>query len=170
VISSQAEIRKRRGDLSINLPSEMPAVLKIVGSSRWVRTAAYHVRTGHIDDFEAQIKTIKQGVERSNPSGPMILVSQAVAGNRGAVFYVTTFRSSLADFDKVSPPLKEVLGMEAYTQYQKSNSDNVQLVESTLSRYLPELSNPPKDVAEASLDFWNPKPAAMKKPAAKPTV
>jgi hypothetical protein len=73
---------------------------------------------------------------------PMILVSQAVAGNRGAVFYVTTFRTSLADFDKQSPPLKEVLGMEAYQQYQKSNSENVQLVESTLSRYLPELSNP----------------------------
>jgi hypothetical protein len=169
VISSQGEIRKRRGDLSINLPSDMPAVLKVVGSSRWVRVAAFHVRTGHIDDFEAQIKTLKQGVERSNPSGPMMLVSQAVAGNRGAVFYVTTFRTSLADFDKLPPPLKEVLGMEAYQQYQKSNSENVQLIESTLSRYLPELSNPPKEVADASLDFWKPKPAVMKKPAAKPT-
>ena len=168
VISSQAEIRKRRGDLCSNLPTDMPAVLKVVGSSRWVRTAAFHVRTGHIDDFEAQIKTVKQGIERSNPSGPMILVSQAVAGNRGSVFYVTTFRTSLADFDKVSPPLKEVLGMEAYQQYQKSNSENVQLIETTLSRYLPELSNPPKEVADASLDFWNPKPAVMKKPAAKP--
>jgi len=170
VISSQAEIRKRRGDLSINLPGDMAAVLKVVGSSRWVRTAAFHVRTGHVDDFEAQIKTVKQGLERSNPSGPIILVSQAVVGNRGAVFYLTTFRTSLADFDRVSPSLKEVLGMEGFKEYQKSNSENVQLIESTLSRYLPELSNPPKEVAEASSDFWNPKPAVMKKPAAKPSA
>jgi len=36
----------------------------------------------------------------------------------------------------------------------------------TLSRYLPELSNPPREVAEASLEFWNPKPEMMKEPAA----
>jgi hypothetical protein len=169
LISSEAQIRKRRGDLSVNLPNDMAGVLKAVGTSRWVRTAVFHVRTGHIDDFESHIKIVKQGLEQNNPSAPMILVSQAVAGNRGATFYLTSFRASLGDFDKASPPLKEVLGLEAFQQYQKSNSENVQFVETMLSRHLPELSNPPKEVAEASPEFWNPKPAVMKKPAAKPT-
>jgi len=169
LISSDAELRKRRGDLSINLPSDMAGVLKIIGSSRWVRTAAFHVKTGHVDDFEAQIKIVKEGLEKANPSGPMILVSQAVAGNRGAVFYTTSFRTELADYDKKLPSLKEALGLEAFQQYQKSTAENVQFIESTLSRFLPELSNPPKDVADASSDFWNPKPAATKKPTAKPT-
>jgi hypothetical protein len=168
VISSQAEIRKRRGDLSINLPKDMSAVLKVVGSSRWVRTVAVHVRPGRIDDFEREFKGVKDAVERGDASGPMSLVSQGVAGERGTIFYITSFRASLADFDKAPPPLSELLGKGGFQQYLKASAEDVQFAETTLSRFLPELSNPPKEVAEASLDFWNPKPAMMKKPAAKP--
>jgi hypothetical protein len=169
LISSQSELRKRRGDLSINLPKDMPSVLKVVGSSRWVRTVAVHVRPGRIIDYEQQLKAVKEAIERGNPSGPMVLVSQGVAGERGGIFYLTSFRTALADFDKASPPLPQLLGDDGYQQYRKSTADNVQFSEVTLSRFLPELSNPPKDVADASLDFWNPKPAVMKKPAAKPS-
>lgn len=168
LISSQAEIRKRRGDLSINLPSDMAGVLKVVGSSRWLRTVAVHVRPGKIDEFERQLKALKEGVERSDSGGLMSLVSQGIAGERGTVFYLSSFRASLADFDKAPPPLRQRLGEEGFQQYQKGVSENVQFSEVTLSRFLPELSNPPKEVADASLDFWNPKPAAMKKPAGKP--
>ena len=169
LISSQSELRKRRGDLSYNVPKDMPSVLKIVGSSRWVRTLAIHVRPGRADDFERQVKAAKAAVERGDPSRPTTLVSQGVAGQRGTVYYVTSFRASLADFDKASPPLKQLLGDEGYEQFQKGNSENVQFSEVMLSRYLPEMSNPPQEVAGASPEFWNPKPAIMKKPTAKPS-
>jgi hypothetical protein len=170
LVSSHAEIRKRRADLSINLPKDMSALWKTIGESRWVRTAAYHIRPGHLDDFETEVKAIKEGVEKGDPQGPMSLVSQAIAGNHGAVFYITSFRKSLADFDKAPPPLKQLLGQEGYQQYQKANAENVQLFESSLSRFLPELSNPPKEIADASVDFWTPKPAVKNKPTPKPAA
>jgi hypothetical protein len=169
LISSQSELRKRRGDLSYNLPEDMPSVLKIIGSSRWLRTLAIHVRPGRVDDFERQVKAVKAAVERGDPSRPMTLVSQAVAGQRGTVYYVTSFWTWLADFDKAPPPLKQLLGDEGYEQFQKGNAGDVQFSEVMLSRYLPEMSNPPQEVAEASPEFWNPKPAIMKKPTAKPS-
>jgi hypothetical protein len=117
------------------------------------------------------MKAVKEGVEKGNPDGPTILVSQAVAGNRGGVFYVTGFRKSLADYDKAPPPLKQLLGQEGYQQYRKGTAENVQLVEGSLSRLLPELSNPTKEIADASVEFWTPKPAAaMNKPKAKPAA
>ena len=116
------------------------------------------------------MKAVKEGVEKGNPEGPTSLVSQAVAGNRGGVFYVTSFRKSLADFDKAPPPLKQLLGQEGYQQYRKGNAENVQLLESSLSRFLPELSNPMKEIADGSVEFWTPKPAAMNKPKAKPAA
>src|SRR5262249_16392743 len=100
---------------------------------------------------------------------PMTLVSQGVAGQRGTVYYVTSFRISLADFDKAPSPLKQVLGEEGYERFQKSNAEDVQFSEVMLSRFLPEMSNPPQEVAEASPEFWNPKPAIMKTPTVKPS-
>lgn len=170
LISSQAEIRKRRADLSINLPKNTSALWKAIGESRWVRSTAFHIRPGRLEEFEAEMKAVKEGVEKGNPEGPMSLVSQAVAGNRGGVFYVTSFRKSLADFDNAPPPLKQLLGQEGYQQYRKGTAENVQFLESALSRFLPELSNPTKEIADASGEFWTPKPAVMNKPKAKPAA
>ena len=88
--SSRTELRRRRWDLSINVPSDATAVTKMIGESRWLRTVAVHVRPGKLDDFEAQVRALKTGVERT--SGPATLVSQAVAGQRNAVFYFSTLR------------------------------------------------------------------------------
>ena len=170
LISSHAEIRKRRADLSINLPKDISALWKSIGESRWVRTSAFHIRPGRIEEFEAEMKAVKEGVEKGNPEGPMVLVSQAVAGSRGGVFYVTGFRKSLADYDKAPPPLKQLLGQEGYQQYRKGTAEDVQFVEGSLSRLLPELSNPAKEIANGAVEFWTPKPAAMNKPKAKPAA
>src|SRR6266487_4563279 len=56
LISSHSELRRRRPDLSINMPSDMAEMLKTVGEARWVRTIAVHVRPGRVDEFEAQVK------------------------------------------------------------------------------------------------------------------
>ena len=167
LISSHSELRRRRPDLSINMPSDMAEMLKTVGEARWVRTIAVHVRPGRVDEFEAHVKLLKEGVERHGP-GPATAVSQAILGQHGTVFYLSTFRKSLAEFDTTLPPLRQILGDDGYRDVQKGSAENVQSSETTLSRFLPELSNAPKEIADASPEFWNPKPAPAMKPKSKP--
>jgi len=93
--SSRSEIRRRRWELSSNAPSDPAAFAKLIAESRWLRTNAVHVRPGQIATFEALLKDIKAAREKATP--PLtVLVSQAVAGQEGTVFYVTTLQSSLA--------------------------------------------------------------------------
>lgn len=164
--SSRGELRRRRWDLSVNVPPDPAAVFKAIGEARWLRANAIHVRPGRVDDFEAQIKTLKEALEKAN--APMILVSQSLVGQEGTVFYLSTPRTSLAAFDDARPPLRELLGDSPYQQFQKAISENVQSSETTLARFLPELSNAPKEVVDASPEFWTPKPAMGGKSRAKP--
>jgi hypothetical protein len=80
----------------------------------------------------------------------MTLISEAVAGQHGAVFYVSALRNS------------------AYEQFQKSTAENVLSSETTMYHFLPELSSAPKQVADAATEFWNPKPAAGSRSRTKP--
>jgi hypothetical protein len=155
ILSSRGELRKRRPDLSINFPSDPAEWAKFVGQSRWVRISTVHVRAGHAQDYEAQIKAIKEAWEK-NPQKLTVAVSQGMEGTSGPVYYIATYGKSLGSFDGL-PTLREVLGDEAFQNYRKALSEMVTDSQSELLRYLPELSNPPKEVVAAAPDFWAPK-------------
>jgi len=160
--SSQAEIRRRRWDLSYNVPEDAAAMSKLVGESRWIRTTIVHVRPGHNDAFEEQARAIKQAAESSNPR-LTTLVAQSAVGQHGVAYYFTALRSSLAGYDGAKP-FKEILGEEGYAKFTKALADDVSSTDTLLGHFLPELSNAPDEVSATSLDFWRPKPpaAAMK--------
>jgi hypothetical protein len=166
LISSRTELRRRRWDLSFNVPSDPAAVAKALGESRVLRTLAIHVRPGRTEEFEAQLKALKAA--REKVAGPMTLISEAVAGQHGAVFYVSALRNSLADFDNAPTPLRQLLGESGYEQFQKSTAENVLSSETTMYHFVPELSSAPKQVADAAPEFWNPKPAAGSRSRTKP--
>jgi quinol monooxygenase YgiN len=67
LISSQAEIRRRRWDLSYNVPQDAAALSKLIGESRWIRSSIVHVRPGHNDAFEEQVRAIKQAGGEQQP-------------------------------------------------------------------------------------------------------
>jgi hypothetical protein len=160
VVSSRTEIRRRRSELSSNMP-DPAAFSKLLGESRWVRTLMVRVRPGRAGEYEAQIRTNKTAMEKSSQTPTF--VSQAVAGQQGTVFYLTSLRSSLGGFDS-APSLQQALGADGYQKYQKVASDTVLNTETIIYRFLPELSNPPEEVASASPDFWKPKPPPKAKP------
>jgi hypothetical protein len=168
VVSTRSEIRKRRWDLSSNLPDNSAAVMKMLGEARWLRTAVVHVKPGQIDTFESLLKDIKAARDKS---GQTSLVSQAVAGQEGTVFYVTLLENSMAGFDSV-PSAQKLLGEEGYAKYLKVSADTVESTETIISRFVPELSNAPADVVAAAPDYWTPKPMVATKSgtAKKPTV
>jgi len=158
LVSSRSEVRRRRWDLGANAPSDPAAYAKLIADSRWLRTTAVHVRPGQNNAFEAILKDLKAAREKSSPP-QLMLVSQAVAGQEGTVYYVTTLQSSLAGFDTITP-VSQLLGAEGYDKFLKASADTVADTETVINRFVPELSNPPQDVVAAAPDFWTPKPAA----------
>jgi len=163
LVWSRSELRRRRWDLSRKPPAG-DAYSKLLGESRYLRTTAVHIRAGHVADFEALLKDLKEAGER-NPNTAPVFVSQVVEGRKGTTFYVTTLRSSLGGFDR-NPTTREILGDEGYKKYLQTNADVVESTESMLYRMSPELSNPPEEVAKVAANFWGPKAAGA--PSAKP--
>jgi hypothetical protein len=155
ITASRSEIRRRRWDLSSNAPSDPAAFAKLLADSRWLRTTTIHVKPGEAGNFEALLKDLKTAREKASPPLTM-LVSQAVAGQEGTVFYVTSLQSSLAGFDGI-PTLQETLGEEGYAKFLKINAESVSNTETAINRFLPDLSNAPEQVASIAPDFWIPK-------------
>jgi hypothetical protein len=165
---SRGELRLRRWDLSSNVPKDPAAISKMIGEARYLRTTMVRVKPGRVADFEAMVKETKMAREKSAPS-EITLVSQAVAGQEGTVFYVTSLKPSMGGFDSV-PTTQKLLGDDGYQKWLKTNADVVETTKSMIMRFVPELSNAPTEVAAASPDFWTPKPAAAaaKKDKGKP--
>ncbi len=162
LISSRGEIRRRRWDLSANPPASPAALAKMVGEARWVYSVIVHVRPGQEAAYEALIRDINDAARRTNePNTP--LISEVEAGGQGGTYYISWLMKSMGEIDKLTP-LPKLLGEEGFQKFLKTVGESAAGAESMINRFLPELSNPPEDVASASPDFWRPKP----KPAAKP--
>jgi hypothetical protein len=166
VVSERQEIRRRRWDLSSNAPSDPAAFARIIADARWLRTITIHVRPGQAANFEALVKEVKAGFDKTSPP-VTVLVSQAVAGQEGTVFYVTTLQSSLGGFDSI-PALPQMLGEEGYARFLKANAEAVSNTETVINHFLPDLSNAPAPVAAAAPDFWIPKAAGPVNAKANP--
>jgi hypothetical protein len=158
LVSSRADLRRRRWDLSRKAPADAAGMAKLIGQTRVVRITAVRVKPGHQADFEALLKDMKAAGEK-NPNTQPVLVSQAVEGYRGIVYYISTLRTSLAGFDN-NPSMKDILGEEGYKKWLQVNADAVDDVNSSLYRVNAELSNPADDIAAAAPDFWHPKAAS----------
>lgn len=157
VASSRSEIRRRRWDLSANAPTDPAAFAKLLADTRWLRATAVHVKPGQNNAFEAILKDLKAAREKSNPP-QLMLVSQAVAGQEGTVYYVSNLQASLAGFDGMAP-VSQLLGADGYEKFLKASADTVLDSEAVINRFMPELSNPAPEVVAAAPDFWTPKPA-----------
>jgi hypothetical protein len=165
ILSYRTEIRRRRWDLSSNAPADAAAMAKLVGNARYLRTTVVHVRPGQVATFESLLKDLKTAREKATPP-QTVLVSQAVVGQEGTVFYVTSLQNSMAAFDSI-PNVQQLLGEEGYAKFLKTSADVVSNTETVINRFLPELSNAPEEVAAVAPAFWTPKPMVAKASSAK---
>lgn len=162
---ARTELRLRRWDLSSNAPTDPAAMAKLVGEARWVRTVTVHVRSGQVAAFEALLKELKAAREKASP--PLTaLVSQAVAGQEGTVFYVTILQPSMGGFDTM-PTTQQLLGDEGYAKFLKTNAEVVERADTAIYHFLPELSNPPEATVAAAPDYWKPSAVMTAKAKAK---
>jgi hypothetical protein len=166
IVSSRGELRRRRTDLSSNVPADAAAMNKLIGEARWIRTAIVRVRPGRAGDYEAQRREIKAAAERATPQ-VATFVSQSAAGQQGTVFYISSVRSSLGSFD-ADKPLRDIVGEEGLQKYLKTVSETVLSTETIITRIQPGLSNPAEEIVSVAPNFWKPKPVVAKpKPAAQ---
>ncbi|MBI3665951.1 MAG: hypothetical protein HY236_06960 [Acidobacteria bacterium] len=169
IVSQRNEVRRRRDDLSSNPPTDAAALAKMVGEARFLRTTLVRVRPGRTGEFEDLLKDIKRAREQASPK-VTTLVSQSSTGQPGAVYYITSLRSSLGELDPGSvTPLPQLLGEEGMQKFNKVGSEAVITTDTYIQHFLPELSNPPEDIAAASPEFWHPKPAMTMKAKPKAT-
>jgi hypothetical protein len=164
VVWSRTELRHRRWDLSRKPPQDAEAYAKLIGESRLLRTTAVHIRPGHVPEFEALMKEVKEVGEKNSSTAP-VFVSQVIEGGKGPTFYLSTLRTSMGGFDH-NPTTKEVLGDEGFKKLQQVVADTYEATESTLFRFNAELSNPPEEIAKVAADFWHPR--ALVASATKP--
>lgn len=156
ILSSRSEIRRRRGDLTVNPPSDADGYSKLIGEARWLRSIQVRVKNGREADFEERAKDAKAAIEKG--SKWVFFISQVIAGAPGSTYYITTAQPSLAAFDS-APKLPELMGQEAYTNWVKAVAEDQITSETILMRIMPELSNPPEQIVKVAPDFWQPKRA-----------
>ena len=165
-VSTRGEIRRRRPDLGTNVPSSAAETGSVIGKARFLYMVTVRVRPGRALEYEDQIKTVTDARAKAGAKQTWF-VSQSVVGQQGTVYYITRPLGSLGEIDGGST-LPQLLGTNGYKQYQKGLAENTFSTEITISRYLPELSNPPAEVAAADPAFWNPKPVPAKKASEAP--
>jgi hypothetical protein len=168
LLSARNEIWRRRPELGTNVPSSAADIAAVVGKARFLYMVTVRVRPGRVLEYEDQIKMVRDARARSGAQQTW-LVSQSLVGEQGTSFHITRPLGSLGDIDS-APLLAQVLGPNGYKQYQKGLAENTFSTEITIGKYLPELSNPPDEIAAVDPAFWNPKPLpAAKKAAAEST-
>lgn len=148
---SHSGVRRRRPDLSANMPSGSE-LSKAVGKLRYVDATVIHIRSGYLRDYEEQIKTLAAGTKGT------VLVSQSVLGDDGNVYYVGRYLSSLSELDEPRPRAADILGPDGYQKYLGVLRAAVSRTEHILYRVRPDLSVPTAEVAAVDPAFWNPRP------------
>jgi hypothetical protein len=156
LVSASSQIRLRRADLSSKMPSDPQAFAKFVGESRVIRTYVIHLRPGRAQEFESMLKDINAHADKM-PNTQPVFVSQAVEGANDGAYYISFLRKSLGGFDN-DVMLKDILGEEGMAKFTKTMAEVEDHFESAIYRFRPDLSYPPDAIAQASADFWNPKP------------
>ena len=167
LVSGRSEIWRRRPDLSTNAPASPTEAAAVIGKARFLYMVTVRVRPGRVLEYEDQIKMVRDARSKGGPKQTW-LVSQSLVGEQGTSFHITRPLGSLGDIDD-SRTLQQVLGANGYKQYQKGLAENTFSTEITIGRYLPELSNPPAEIAAVDPAFWNPKPMPAAKKGAEAT-
>jgi hypothetical protein len=159
VTSVHATLWRMRPAASPNAPTDDAGLNKLIGQSRWVWSSIEHVGPGHGGDYAAQLQKLKEGIEKlKSASYYTVFISQSLLGERSNTFLATRFGPNLETFEKGEPVLREVFGEEGAKKFHEASAALISSAEISVSQFLPELSNPPEEIAAVDPNFWRPKP------------
>jgi len=101
------------------------------------------VKPGRVQAFTAAYKDLTATVKQLGKA-KSIVVQRTRFGGNSYDFHAVTGYASLADITNNVQEVRKVMGEAKYAAYLKSNSDNIESIETHLVRYRPEFSHIPE--------------------------
>jgi hypothetical protein len=154
-----------RGDLSYHAAQAVASLPKC----RHMAVTVLHIKYGHDAELVQIARLLIDGDEKSNSDQP-VLTYQVVSGGPSGTYLLFSPMDSLARMDAAparGAAARQAMGDRNRQHFDSLSLEVVQSTESLLFGMEPRMSYVAKDFAAADPDFWNPKPKAPAKPAAR---
>ena len=146
---TSSSIYKYREDLSLRAAVDLPQM-------RIFDMTLYHVRAGHVHDFETLAKEYAKAFD-SMPSVHWAVFEKMYGKDSGAVFLIATPMKSMTDVDQEmmdDSKLSSTMSAEQLQSLRELTSRTVESSESDLFSISRKMSYEPAAWATASPDFW----------------
>jgi hypothetical protein len=128
------------------------------------------LKPGHAKDWEDLVKLVKDGYMKGMPDYGWVMYQQ-VYGVPGDEYLVITTLKGGAEIDSNMMHGKDfvaAMGEKGMKKLDELAAACIEAEQTNLFAIDPKMSYPPESWIAAEPDFWAPKPAPAKKPAAKP--
>jgi|HubBroStandDraft_1064217.scaffolds.fasta_scaffold04976_8 hypothetical protein len=155
-----------RDDLSFHAAEAISSMPKC----RHMGVTLLRVKYGHDADLVQAARLLIDGDEKSNSDQPA-LTYQVISGGPSGTYLLFSPMDSLARMDAAPARMvaaRQAMGERNRQHFDALAADAVQSSESLLFAFNPKMSYVSPEFAAADPEFWNPKPKAPAKPAAKP--
>ncbi|MDD5542308.1 MAG: hypothetical protein PHX83_03970 [Acidobacteriia bacterium] len=153
-----------RPDLSYHLEG---ITLKTMAQVRFFNVVTFRTRPGSDQRFAAGARIYYAALEKAHITRPLAMY-QVIAGAPNGTYIIIEGYHSLGDMDAVDrPAIMQALGADNLKKLDEIEHTDFISTESNLYAVNPAMSYAPKEVVSESPDFWNPKPAAKPRTAAK---
>ena len=146
---TSSSIYKYREDLSLRAAVDLPQM-------RIFEMTLYHVRAGHVHDFETLAKEYAKAFD-SMPSVHWAVFEKVYGKSGGAVFLVATPMKAMGDVDQAmmdDAKLPSTVSAEQLQSMRELDARTVESTESDLFGISRKMSYEPAAWATASPDFW----------------
>jgi hypothetical protein len=138
-----------------------------IGKTRYVGVGLERVKPGYRRDYEESVKLDVAAYAKAGISNERWIAYQVLAGSPGLYLYFAPM-ASLAEGDiDNEKAYAEALGERGRTRQIEISRQGLLSSELQFFAVSPKMSYLPKEVTAVDPDFWSPKPAGPKPPAAK---
>ncbi|HEX4641982.1 MAG TPA: hypothetical protein VH161_00895 [Candidatus Acidoferrales bacterium] len=134
---------------------------------RYLEISSYHVREGHMPEWEEIVKMVKAAYEKGVPNSHWAMYEQTYGGD-GGTFLVLSSRKTLAELD--AGPMEDkqfaaAMGEDGMKKFRELIASALGPAQYQLFAFNPKMSYVEDSWIKEDPDFWKPKPVAA--PAAK---
>jgi hypothetical protein len=152
--SVSAEIRRRRWDLSVNVPADDQERMKTVATARWIRSIRIDLKPGRTPDF---IDAWKPWQQELASLGPDISGWVSVTSTGTPALVLAAYFKDMAAMDSTDAMVSKALATQTYRDFLKNTADMIVKTSWEIHRFRPELSCVPDQLADLDPGFWRPK-------------
>ena len=141
--------------------------LSDISHMRYLEISGYHVRPGHMAEWDELVKMVKAAYESGVPGSHWGMYELAFGGD-GGTFFVLTARKTLAEIDmrpETDKQFAAAMGADGMKRFAELFGASVDSSQHQLFAFNPRMSYVEESWIKADPEFWKPKAAPAAKPA-----